>query len=182
MDSTLLTAVTRAREGDREAFEDLIRRFSRAVYAQVWGLVRDPAEAEDLVQATFLKAWRSLGSLEEPKAFPGWLMKIAGNLARDASRRHRPDPLPEGLSAEAPALLSRMEGREMKDEIRQALASLPDGQRQALTLRYLEGLDYRAIEHCMGITNGTLRGMLGRGLGVLRRRLRSFAPAGGQEG
>jgi RNA polymerase sigma-70 factor (ECF subfamily) len=62
-----------------------------------------------------------------------------------------------------------MEKQEHEAHLRRALATLPEEHRMALTLRYLEGLDYRAIENAMGLSNGALRGILGRALGTLRR-------------
>ncbi len=64
---------------------------------------------------------------------------------------------------------SEMEKEEHEVRLRRALASLPEEHRTALTLRYLEGLDYRSIETAMGLSNGALRGILGRALGTLRR-------------
>jgi RNA polymerase sigma-70 factor (ECF subfamily) len=64
---------------------------------------------------------------------------------------------------------SALEQQEHTAKLRRALATLPEEHRTALTLRYLEGLDYRAIEEQMGLTNGALRGILGRALGTLRR-------------
>ena len=85
----------RASTGDREAFETLIRKYSRLVYAQIWGMVRNRDDAEDLVQAAFFKAWKSLATLRDAGAFPGWLLSISANLARDHGKKKRPAPIPE---------------------------------------------------------------------------------------
>jgi len=168
--------VERAVEGDRDAFETLIRKYSRLVYAQVWGMVRDSADAEDLVQAAFLKAWRGLDSLRDAGAFAGWLLAISGNLARDHGKKKRPQPIPEEADqlpdAGGPDPGAGLETGEVRERVHAALASLPERQRIAVTLRYLEGMNLKAIQETMGLTNGALRGVLGRGLSVLRRTLK----------
>jgi RNA polymerase sigma-70 factor, ECF subfamily len=173
MDSAERIMVTAALAGDDEAFETVIRTYSRRVYVVAYAIVQDVAEAEDIVQDTFLKAHHQRGKLREAEKFPAWLLTVARNAARDRLRRRRPqadtevfDTLPDH-SAATPS--SEMEREEHQARLRRALASLPEDHRTALTLRYLEGLDYRAIETTMGLSNGALRGILGRALGTLRR-------------
>jgi len=165
--------VTAALAGDDEAFETVIRTYSRRVYVVAYAIVQDIAEAEDIVQDTFLKAHHQRGKLREAEKFPAWLLTVARNAARDRLRRRKPqaeqsefETLPDHTAA-TPG--SEMERQENQARLRRALASLPEDHRTALTLRYLEGLDYRAIESQMGLSNGALRGILGRALGTLRR-------------
>ncbi len=173
MDSAERIMVTAALAGDDEAFETVIRTYSRRVYVVAYAIVQEIAEAEDIVQDTFLKAHQQRGKLREAGKFPAWLLTVARNAARDRLRRRRPqadadvfDSLPDH-SAATPG--SALEQQENQARLRRALASLPEDHRTALTLRYLEGLDYRAIETAMGLSNGALRGILGRALGALRR-------------
>ena len=165
--------VTAALAGDHEAFETVIRTYSRRVYIVAYAILQDIAEAEDIVQETFLKAHHQRGKLREPEKFPGWLLTVTRNAARDRLRRRRPqagaetfDTLADPNSA-PPG--SALEKEEHEAHLRRALAALPEEHRTALTLRYLEGLDYRSIETTMGLSNGALRGILGRALGTLRR-------------
>jgi len=173
MESAELFVVTAALAGDDEAFETVIRTYSRRVYVVAYAILQDVPEAEDIVQDTFLKAHHQRGKLREPEKFPAWLLTVARNGARDRLRRRRPQAEPEAFdtlpdpSVATPG--SAMEKEEHQAHIRRALARLPEEHRTALTLRYLEGLDYRAIETAMGLTNGALRGILGRALGTLRR-------------
>ncbi len=173
MDSAERIMVTAALAGDDEAFETVIRTYSRRVYGVAYAIVQDIAEAEDIVQDTFLKAHHQRGKLREPEKFPAWLLSVARNAARDRLRRRRPqagedvfDTLPDHTTI-TPG--SALEQEEREARLRRALASLPEEHRTALTLRYLDGLDYRAIESAMGLSNGALRGILGRALGTLRR-------------
>ncbi len=165
--------VTAALAGDDEAFETVIRTYSRRVYVVAYGILQDVAEAEDVVQDTFLKAHQQRAKLREPEKFPAWLLTVTRNAARDRLRRRRP----QAEAAEFDTLVdhqavtpgSALEREEHQARLRRALATLPEEHRTALTLRYLEGLDYRAIETTMGLSNGALRGILGRALGTLRR-------------
>jgi RNA polymerase sigma-70 factor (ECF subfamily) len=173
MDSAERIMVMAALAGDDEAFETVIRTYSRRVYVIAYAILQDLPEAEDIVQDTFLKAHHQRGKLREPEKFPAWLMTVARNGARDRLRRRRPQADPEtmGMLADPAAATpgSALEREEHQRHLRRALATLPEEHRTALTLRYLEGLDYRAIETTMGLSNGALRGILGRALGTLRR-------------
>ena len=173
MESAERIMVMAALAGDDEAFETVIRTYSRRVYVVAYAILQDVSEAEDVVQDTFLKAHHQRGKLREPEKFPAWLLTVTRNGARDRLRRRRPQADAETFetladhSAATPG--SAMEIEEHQAHLRRALATLPEDHRTALTLRYLEGLDYRAIEIAMGLSNGALRGILGRALGTLRR-------------
>jgi len=173
MDSAERIMVMAALAGDDEAFETVIRTYSRRVYVVAYAILQNASEAEDIVQDTFLKAHHQRSKLREPEKFPAWLLTVTRNGARDRLRRRRPQADAETFdtlvdpSAATPG--SAMEKEEHQAHLRRALATLPEEHRTALTLRYLEGLDYRAIETAMGLSNGALRGILGRALGTLRR-------------
>jgi RNA polymerase sigma-70 factor (ECF subfamily) len=173
MDSAERITITAALAGDAEAFESVIRAQSRRVYVVAYGILQDVAEAEDIVQETFLKVHQMRGGMRDPEKFPAWLLTVARNAARDRLRRRRPQAPPESFDTlEDPGAAtpgSALEQQETQAHLRRALAHLPEEHRTALTLRYLEGLDYRAIELAMGLSNGALRGILGRALGTLRR-------------
>jgi RNA polymerase sigma-70 factor (ECF subfamily) len=173
MDSVERIMVMAALAGDDEAFETVIRTYSRRVYVVAYAILQDPSEAEDIVQDTFLKAHHQRGKLREPEKFPAWLLTVTRNGARDRLRRRRPQADPDAFDTMAdPSVAtpgSAMEKEEHQAHLRRALATLPEEHRTALTLRYLEGLDYRAIETAMGLSNGAVRGILGRALGALRR-------------
>ncbi len=170
--------IQRALRGDDEAFEAVIRETSRKIYAVAFGILQDAAEAEDVTQETFLKAHRHRWRLRDPEKFPAWLFAVARHRSLDTLRRRRSRPLhaphqdeetrPDD-AAQSPD--SSLEDAERHDDIHRALASLPEHHRTALTLRYLEGVDPSSIEQTMGITNGALRGILGRALAAMRKSL-----------
>src|SRR5947208_14711349 len=87
MSETDEALVARARQGDRGAFEEIVRRTSRLVFARLYLETGDPHRAEDLLQETLLAAFRKLPSLTEPRNFRAWLMTIAQHTAIDAARR-----------------------------------------------------------------------------------------------
>lgn len=154
--------------GDQKAFEMLIRTYSRPIFAQAWNILRQAEEAEDVVQDTLMKAWNSKWRVRDPEKFPSWLFTIARNRAHNLLRRRRSEPLPdeaEGIEdekAEKPG--HQMEGEELREKVHGALAELPEPHRLAVTLRYMEGMDHKSIEANLGLTNGALRGILGRAM------------------
>lgn len=165
--------ITAALAGDERAFEGVVRRFSRSLYAIAFAITQNVSEAEDIVQETFLKAHQQRDRLRDPDKFLSWLQTVARNAARDRVRRRRPqaetdafETLVDPQSERPGTALVQTEDR---NRLRHALGALPEEHRMALTLLYLEGFDYRTIQARMGLSNGALRGILGRALGTLRR-------------
>jgi RNA polymerase sigma-70 factor (ECF subfamily) len=165
-----LTLVRRAQGGDRTAFEEIVRGHARLVWASVYGLVRDPAWTEDLVQETFLRAWESIGELKEPGAFRGWLLTIARRLAwRRAELTGRDDLVPEAPETTAP--MDATDPEEARERVQEALGRLPERYRVPVTLHFLNGMEYGAISKLTGLANGSLRGLIARGAAKLRAEL-----------
>ena len=165
-----LALVRRAQGGDRTAFEELVRATARLAWASVYGLVRDPASTEDLVQETFLRAWESIRELKEPGAFRGWLLTIARRLAwRRAELAGRDDLVPGVPEAAAPTDVKDPE--EARERVQEALARLPERYRIPVTLHFLNGMEYGAISKMTGLANGSLRGLIARGAAKLRAEL-----------
>ena len=157
--------------GDRDAFEMIIRTQSRALFAIAYGILQNRSDAEDAVQDAFIKAWKGRWKLRDAEKFPVWLATIVRHRARDLARKRKPEPLPDEL-ADQPEELVPLEDS-LGKHLQVALAELPELHRAALTLRYFEELDYAAIERLLGLSNGALRGILGRALQTLRERLRA---------
>jgi RNA polymerase sigma-70 factor, ECF subfamily len=177
MDSSEQDLYQAAIHGDREAFEMIIRTHSRTLFAVAYGILQNREEAEDAVQDALVKAWKSRWRVRDPKKFLAWLATIARYRARDIFRKRRHVPLQTDLEGQAPEYpiipenaLTNEDDR--RAQVQSALAGLPELHRAALTLRYFEDMDYRTIENRLGLTNGALRGILGRSLAVLRKQLR----------
>jgi RNA polymerase sigma-70 factor, ECF subfamily len=174
------TLVIRARGGDRSAFEELIRRTSRLLFARFYLETGCPNRAEDLIQETFLLAFRSLRQLTDPAAFRAWLLTLARNVrideVRKATRLKRLAPTTtENFLGELPDLSPPPDETAVREEMRvqvlEVLRTLPEEYRLPITLRYIVGLESNAIAEHLGVTTSAVRSLLYRGLKVLRKRL-----------
>jgi RNA polymerase sigma-70 factor (ECF subfamily) len=161
--------VAAARRGDRSAFDALHGLFSRLVHGIL--LAHVPTEdAGDLAQDVFLLAWRRLDSLERDAAFGGWISRIARTRAADYHRgRKTPLALPEPLWQSAPV---SAEAR----EILEAVAELPEAYRETLLLRLVEDMTGPEIAERTGLSPGSVRVNLSRGMKLLRERLGEESP------
>ena len=170
MDASEREQYRAAIHGDREAFEMIIGTNSRALFAIAYGILQDRGEAEDVVQDSLVKAWKMRWRVRDPEKFPAWLCMIARHRAHDVFRRRRFVPFAHEVIETAEADTAQTAA--MDQQLHSALATLPELHRAALTLRYFEEMDYRSIENTLGLSNGALRGILGRALASLRKRLR----------
>lgn len=181
-ESLELRLVLKSQAGDRSAFEQLVRRTARLVFARLYLDTGRPDETEDLVQETFLVAWRSIRQVTDPLGFRTWLLSVAHTVAIDAARRSarkkrsaagvRLDPsalaaVPDRRTPGPPQIAEREEARQT---VLKLLRDLPEDYRMPLMLRYLHDYDYDAIGRQLGLSNGSLRGLLNRGLTLLRDR------------
>ena len=170
MDANEREVYRAAIHGDRDAFEMIIRTQSRNLFAIAYGILQNREEAEDAVQDALVKAWKSRWRVRDPEKFPAWLCMIARHRARDVFRKRKAIPFAhETLETTERATADTAT---LDRQLHSALAALPELHRSALTLRYFEELDYASIEKLLGISNGTLRGILGRALASMRKQLR----------
>jgi len=156
--------------GDRLAFERLYRHHERTVHALLLSML-PPEDARDGVQEVFLSALRSIATVSEPARFGAWLASIARNAARDALRRRRPE---HGMGDEEPAASERAPSVDSRDEAARILAcmrELPEAYRESLSLRLVEGMGGPEIAVRLGLTPGSVRVNLCRGMKLLRARL-----------
>ena len=176
MDSGERDLIQTALAGNPEAFEQLMNAYGMRVFAVAYAILQDRQEAEDCAQDAFFKVWRGRRQIREPEKFGAWLLAITRHAARDRLRRRavRPETVP--LTADDPAISTPPDDEaDQHRRVQTLLSALPEHHRTALTLRYLEGLDYRAIEQAMDLSNGALRGILSRALETMRRGLRATA-------
>lgn len=163
--------VRRAREGDRNAFRQLVERHQRAAFALAMGMLRHEADARDALQEAFLKAFRSLDGFHGDAAFSTWLYRIVSNACIDRRRRRKitveADDANLGAVDSSPtlAVMPRSPHRELErhrlgERIGAALEKLPDYHRDTVILREVEGLSYAEIAEATGVSIGTVMSRL----------------------
>jgi RNA polymerase sigma-70 factor (ECF subfamily) len=160
--------VARARRGERDAFAAFHARFARFVHAVL--LVHAPRDdVEDLHQEVFVVAWRKLATLREDERASAWLATIARHAAQ-RRRAGRVDhaPLPAQLEDRSAAPRGALDGARLVEILR----TLPEAYRETLALRLIEGFDGREIAAATGLTHGSVRVNLHRGMQLLREKLR----------
>ena len=157
--------VRRAQAGDGDAFAELYQRFARMVHGVVLARIAR-TEVDDVVQDVFIAAFERLRELREPEAFGGWLAAIARNRAADHGRRLV--PVRAVVDAAAP---SRAHERVEALEILGAIRSLSEAYAETLMLRLVEGMTGEEIAERTGLTPGSVRVNLHRGMKLLREKL-----------
>ncbi len=159
--------VAAARAGGGEALAALYRRFAPVVHGVLLGYVQK-ADADDLTQDVFETALQRLRELREDAAFPGWIVRIARRAALDERRRRAPLT---GVQIEAASAAASQEERIDAQRTLQAIRALPEAYREPLLLRLVEGLTGPEIAERTGLTPGSVRVNLHRGMAQLRALL-----------
>lgn len=158
--------VTRACAGDRGAFEQLVQMHADRLYAVALRLSGDRHEAEEIVQETFLRAWRGLGRFEGRSRFFTWLYRIGVNEARRSADRQRARPRSAPLADEIPderqAPQAHAEAHELHAALGRAIAALPLEQRLPLVLRDVEGLSTSEAAAVMELGEAAFKSRLHR--------------------
>lgn len=189
-------AVARVCDGDSDAFRSLVDRHSRYVFNLAYRLTGSAQDAEDVVQDTFLKAYRQLSRFEARSDFRTWLHRIAVNRAIDLirSRRHRElghdpedldqafaSPAPDGEAAGPERLLMSVE---IRTRVSEGMSRLTASERLAFTLRHVEGLPIREVAAAMGLKTEAAKNSIFRAVRKMRAALEPFveAPAAGGRG
>lgn len=166
--------VARARRGDREAFEELIRRHFGAAFATALAVLGNRMDAEDVCQDALLRALERLDQLRRPERFAPWLLQIVRNRARNyrSYRRVRAAVPLEDVSATSADDPSRAAERsELASRLETALAELSGVQREVVLLHDMEGWKHREIAEALDVSEGMSRQHLFNARRALRRRL-----------
>lgn len=175
--------VTRARTGDREAFRELVERHSRHIFRLAYRMTGNEEDAEDVVQETFLRAYRNLAKFEGQAEFGTWLHRIAANCAIDVLRRRAPatasfpiEAVEEaGGSVETGAAFAGPERDLFASDVRRKLAAsleaLSPMERAAFVLRHFEGKPVAEIARALDIRLGAAKNCVFRAVSKLRREL-----------
>jgi RNA polymerase sigma-70 factor, ECF subfamily len=181
--------IAQLRRGDLDALSALLARYQNRLYRYLLRMVRQPAEAEDLFQQTWLRVAEKIQSYDQRRNFEAWLFTLARNLAIDHLRRLRPESLDEPIgdsrngetavtrlvSQETPAF-DRVLARERGNRLADAMEMLPMIQREVLTLRFEEEMKLEEIAEILGVPLSTVKTRLRRALDRLREGLESKFP------
>lgn len=169
-------------DGHADAFAVLVRKYQDRLYNTVLRLVGNTEDARDTVQDVFVQAYRSLGRFQGQSAFYTWLYRIAVNAAISLKRRQRVTvPIDTGRHAgglepaddpERSDPAARLKQQEVKQQVHEALASLPEEFRAVLVLKEIEGQKYETIAQILDCPIGTVRSRLHRARIELRERLK----------
>jgi RNA polymerase sigma-70 factor, ECF subfamily len=173
--------IQRAQCGEAEAFGELYEQHLAAIYRYVFYRVGQVAEAEDLTELVFLKAWQALGQYRRRDVpFSAWLYRIAHNVVIDRYRSHRDMvPLDDQTDLHDPAagLEEWIIGLEMSEVLAQAIAQLPPDHQQVLVLRFINGLNHTETSRVLGRSEEAVRVLQHRALNELRAILNRPARA-----
>jgi len=191
-DASDLSLVRRVQRGERGAYDLLVLKYQHKVVKLVMRYLRNPADAEDVAQEAFVKAYRALPQFRGDSAFYTWLYRIAINTAKNAlaARERNPVSYEFDLSGndESSDMVSRLkdpetpEGlaltEEIRDTVNHAISELPEDLRTAIVLRELEGMSYEEIAASMDCPVGTVRSRIFRAREAIDRRLREVFDGG----
>jgi RNA polymerase sigma-70 factor, ECF subfamily len=187
-----LVLVKRVQRGDKSAFDLLVRKYQHKVVKLVLRYVRNPAEAEDIAQEAFIKAYRALPQFRGDSAFYTWMYRIAINTAKNSLASRDRSPIRYDLDLTDPeeshGVQTRLqdpdtpEGMALTEEIRgivnSAIDALPEELKTAIVLRELDGLSYEEIAAAMECPVGTVRSRIFRAREAIDKRLREVFEGG----
>ena len=174
--------VARSMGGDPESFNQLIKRWEKPIYALAYRTIGREDDARDVVQETFLRAFRGLSGFKGQAKFSSWLYRITLNLCRDWMRRQRRAPVvvtPDGVdlvelageSEDVETADAAVERKDLSRAIARAMTALPEEQRAAIVLKEYHGLTFQEIADLLGCPLSTVKTRLYQGLTVLRKEL-----------
>jgi RNA polymerase sigma-70 factor (ECF subfamily) len=179
--------VSAARQGDRDAFTQLVEMHQKVAGSIAYGILSDTHLAADAVQEAYVKAWRGLDGLREDVRFPSWFLKIVRSRALDLLRQRKRKipstvPLEDDIDADdSPGPSEVLERKERGDRIRQALESLSPEYREILLLKHDQNRSYREIARLLGMTVKGVESKLFRARQALAGKMKHFddSPGGG---
>ena len=167
--------ITRAQNGERNAFSELVRLHARGVMNVIYRMCGDEQLSEDAAQEAFIRAWLNLSSYRPQTSLRNWLYRIAVNAATDMLRKEKrilPNDIEDlQLTDERPGPESLASQQERTVLVQKAVLSLPDSSRAVLVLREYEGMSYHEIADALDIPVGTVMSRLNYARKLLKEKL-----------
>lgn len=165
--------IARCMAGEQEAFRGLYSAYSRAMYNVGYRITRNEDDAADVLQESFISAFRNLKHYRGDATFGAWLKRIVVNKAINVINRRRTEPLPDadGWDIEDDVAVEIEDDERAVDRIKKAIHQLPDGYRTVLSLYLMEGYDHQEIGEIMGVSESTSKSQLNRAKKKLREIL-----------
>jgi len=167
--------VRRTQSGDLEAWGKITRKYKEKVFGLALGIMGEPADADDVVQDTFIRAYEKLDQFDQERKFTPWLLTIAGNIARNKLRRNKfMNPLdnPGWLKSSESRDPAKKVNQEKKNHlVRDSLAELDEKYRIPIVLRYYGELTYKEISKATDLPAGTVKTRLHRAKSKLKNIL-----------
>ena len=164
--------IERCRQGDREAHYQLYKLYSKSMYNVGYRIVKNEAEAEDVLQEAFISAFRNLNNYRRDASFGSWLKRIVVNKAINVLKSRKTERLPEDENFDLQEeVAAPYEFRYSIEEVKNAMDVLPDGYRSVLSLYLLEGYDHAEIAEILGISESTSKSQFNRSKKKLREIL-----------
>jgi len=168
-------AIAAVKAGDAASYDYLVSKYTKRVISIAWGIVRNPADAEDLAQEAFVKAFESVGRFKTGEPFGPWIYRIVTNLSLDVMKhrkRFRHEEISDAVPAERrdrtdlPAIANELAAR-----IDRGIESLPEMQRIVARLYLVEEFEHSEIAKMTGLSEGTVRSHLSLARGKLKEKL-----------
>jgi len=167
-------AIRRCQGGDSEAFRHVVEQYGRVLYGTAYLMTYDAHMAEDMVQEAFVLAWKGIGSFDLDQPLRPWLVRILVNKVLSHRRRRwvGTTQLIEGISVAGDRdPMELAEGKESRDELARAMATLSQEHRQVIILRFFNDLSVPEISTALGCRGGTVKSRLHRALENLRQAM-----------
>ncbi len=179
--------VARAQDGDTRAFGELVEIHNSQVYGQILRMVRNPEDAKEIAQLTWIKVWKKLGTFRFESAFSSWLYRVTTFTAldairkRDSRRETHLEDLEEAAAADQstsviapPEQIRNLERQEIQDRFREALEKLPEHHKTALMLRENDGLSYKEIAARTHCKTGTVMSRIFNARKAIQKSMKEF--------